>query len=160
MIVYRELVAQDRPVISAFLKQIPEFAPDELPVAEEVLEDSLDESHESGYYTIVAVKDGRAIGYATYGNTPLSKGNWEIYWAAVDPNEQGHGTGRELMYRCEAAIKQLGGWQITLETSSTPQYERTRRFHMSCGYTEIARIPDFYNRGDDLVIFYKKLDQS
>ena len=158
MIVYRELEAADRPAITTFLAQIPEFAPDELPVAEEVLDDSLDESHDSGYYTIVGVKDGRPIGYATYGNTPLSKGNWEIYWAAVDPSEQGHGIGRELMYRCEGAIKHHGGWQITLETSSTAQYERTRRFHMSCGYTEIARIPDFYDRGDDLVIYFKKLD--
>jgi GNAT superfamily N-acetyltransferase len=158
MIVYRDLTSADRPAITSFLKRIPEFAPDELPVAEEVLDDSLDESHESGYFTIVALMDGRPVGYATYGNTPLSKGNWEIYWAAVDPSEQGHGIGRELMYRCEAAIKQRGGWQITLETSSTPHYERTRRFHMSCGYIEIVRIPDFYDRGDDLVIFYKKLE--
>lgn len=157
MIVYRELIPEDRPAISAFLKRIPEFARDELPVAEEVLDDSLDESHESGYYTIVAHKEGKPVGYATYGNTPLSKGNWEIYWAAVDPSEQGQGIGRELMFRCEAAIKRQGGWQITLETSSTPQYERTRRFHTSCGYAEIARIPDFYDRGDDLVIFYKKV---
>ena len=158
MIVYRELSLTDRPAITEFLKRIPEFAPDELPVAEEVLDDSLEESHESGYYTIVAVKDGTPVGYATYGNSPLSKGNWEIYWAAVDPSEQGHGIGRELMSRCESAIKQLGGWQITLETSSTPHYEHTRRFHMSCGFKELARIPDFYDRGDDLVIFFKKLD--
>jgi ribosomal protein S18 acetylase RimI-like enzyme len=155
--IYRDLKQSDRTAISAFLKRIPEFATDELPVAEEVLDASL-ESSASGYYSIVGEKEGRAVGYATYGNTPLSRGNWEIYWAAVDPSEQGQGVGRELMFRCEAAIKQRGGWQITLETSSTPQYDRTRRFHISCGYTEIARIPDFYDRGDDLVIYFKKLD--
>ncbi|PPD58791.1 GNAT family N-acetyltransferase [Dehalogenimonas etheniformans] len=158
MIAYRDLIAADRPAITEFLKWIPEFAPDELPVAEEVLDDSLDESHESGYYTIVAVKDGCPVGYVTYGNTPLSKGNWEIYWAAVNPTEQGRGIGRELMYRAEEAIKGLGGWQITLETSSTPLYEKTRRFHMKCGFKEIVRIPDFYDRDDDLVIFFKKLE--
>ncbi len=156
MIRYRELIPADRPAITAILKSIPEFAPDELPVAEEVLDSSL-EGPASGYYAVVAEKDGRPVGYACYGNTPLSKGNWEIYWAAVDPSEQGQGIGRELMYRCEAAIKQRGGWQITLETSSTPQYDRTRRFHTSCGYAEIARIPDFYDRSDDLVIYYKRL---
>ena len=157
MITYRELAQSDRPAITAILKRIPEFAPDELPVAEEVLDASL-ESPASGYYSVVAEKDGRPVGYACYGNTPLSKGNWEIYWAAVDPDEQGQGIGRELMYRCETSIKQRGGWQITLETSSTPQYDRTRQFHTSCGYAEIARIPDFYDRDDDLVIYYKKLD--
>ena len=158
MITYRELLAADRPAITAFLTRIPEFAPDELPVAEEVLDDSLHESHKSGYYTVVALKNGRPVGYATYGNTPLSKGNWEIYWAAVDPSEQGQGIGQELMYRAEEAIRQRGGWQITLETSSTPLYEKTRRFHMKCGFKELVRIPDFYDRGDDLVIFFKKLE--
>ena len=158
MIIYRELVQSDRPALTAILKRIPEFAPDELPVAEEVLDACLENSSTSGYYSLVAEKDGRPVGYACYGNTPLSKGNWEIYWAAVDPDEQGQGIGRELMYRCEAAIRQRGGWQITLETSSTPLYDGTRRFHMKCGYTEIARIPDFYDCGDDLVIYYKKLD--
>ncbi len=158
MIVYRDLTPADRPVITSFLKRISEFAPDELPVAEEVLDDSLDESHESGYFTIVALKNGRPVGYVTYGNTPLSKGNWEIYWVAVDPSEQGQGIGQELLLRTEKAIKERAGWQITLETSSTPLYEKTRRFYKKCGYTEIARIPDFYDRGDDLVIFYKKLE--
>ncbi|XUW99361.1 MAG: GNAT family N-acetyltransferase [Dehalogenimonas sp.] len=158
MITYRELLVADRPAITEFLKRIPEFAPDELPVAEEVLGDSLDELHESGYYTIVALKDGSPVGYVTYGNTPLSKGNWEIYWAAVNPSEQGQGIGQELMRQAEEGIKRHGGWQITLETSSTPLYEKTRRFHMKCGFKEIVRIPDFYDRGDDLVIFFKKLE--
>jgi ribosomal protein S18 acetylase RimI-like enzyme len=157
MIIYRDLKRSDRAAITAFLKRIPEFAPNELPVAEEVLEACLESPLTSGYYSLVAEKDGQPVGYTCYGNTPLSKGNWEIYWAAVDPAEQGQGIGRELMSRSEAAIRQRGGWQITLETSSTPLYERTRRFHLKCGYTEIARIPDFYDRGDDLVIYYKKL---
>ncbi|MEL7561713.1 GNAT family N-acetyltransferase [Dehalogenimonas sp. 4OHTPN] len=157
MIVYRDIVPGDLPALESMLRRISEFAPDELPVANEVLEGSVSNPAGSGYYTVVAEVDGRPVGYATYGSTPLSRGNWEIYWAAVDPETQGRGIGRELMRRCETAVKQRGGWQITLETSSTPQYARTRRFHASCGYTEIARIPDFYDRGDDLVIFYKKL---
>ena len=157
MIVYRELLPADRPAITAFLKRIPEFAPDELPVAEEVLDESLEESHESGYYTIVALQDGQPVGYTTYGPSPLSKGNWEIYWAAVDPHEQGQGIGQTLMHRAEEAIKKLGGWQITLETSSTPLYDKTRIFHMKCGYKEIARIPDFYDRDDAMVIYYKRI---
>jgi ribosomal protein S18 acetylase RimI-like enzyme len=158
MILYRELVPSDRPALTALLKRIPEFAPDELPVAEEVLDACLGSPSTSGYYALVAEKDGRPVGYTCYGNTPLSKGNWEIYWACVDPAEQGQGIGRELMSRSEAAIRQRGGWQIVLETSSTPAYDRTRLFHTKCGYAEIARIPDFYDRGDDLVMYYKKLD--
>ena len=159
-ITYRSLEHDDRSAIIALLKRIPEFAPDELPVAEEVLDACLLNPSTSGYYCQVAASNSQIAGYICYGNTPLSKGNWEIYWIAVDPASQGLGIGRELMLHAEAGIKLRDGWQVTLETSSTPQYEKTRRFHLKCGYTEIACIPDFYDRGDDLVVYIKKLGQS
>jgi len=157
MTVCRALSPADRPALSVLLKRIPEFAPDELPTAEEVLDGCLENPLMSSYYCLVSEKDGHPAGYVCYGNTPLSKGNWDIYWIAVDPAEQGQGIGRELMTAAETDIRRRGGWQVTLETSSTPLYQKTRRFYLKCGYVEIARIPDLYDRGDDLVIFYKKL---
>ena len=124
-------------------------------MAEEVLDACTGNPLTSGYYCLIAENEGRAAGYVCYGNTPLTKGNWEMYWIAVDPASQGLGIGRELMHRAEAGIRSRGGWQVTLETSSTPLYDKTRRFYLRCGYTEIARIPDFYDRGDDLVISEK-----
>ena len=159
-IIYRSLELNDKPALMELLARVPEFAPDELPVAEEVLDACILNPLTSGYYTIVAEADGRVIGYVCFGNTPLCKGNWEIYWIAVDPTSQGHGIGRKLMDLAEKSIQKHGGWQVMLETSSTPQYDKTRRFYQKCGYSEIAHIPDFYDRGNNLVIFFKKNDQD
>ncbi|MEN8614984.1 GNAT family N-acetyltransferase [Dehalogenimonas sp. THU2] len=159
-VIYRPLEPADKAAIMSFLGRVPEFAPDEIPVAEEVLDACTGNPLTSGYYCLIAENDGRVAGYVCYGNTPLTKGNWEIYWIAVDPVSQGLGIGRELMRRAEAGIRSRGGWQVTLETSSTPLYDKTRRFYLKCGYAEITRIPDFYDRGDDLVMYFKKLDQA
>ena len=48
---------------------------------------------------------------------------------------------------------------ILIETSSKPEYEKTRRFHSSRGYEEISRIPDFYEPGDDRLVLQKRLHQ-
>ncbi len=146
--------------ITSFLKRISEFAPDELPVAEEVLDDSLDESHESGYFTIVALKNGRPVGYVTYGNTPLSKGNWEIYWVAVDPvrTGTGHRAGTDLLRTEKPRSNNAAGGRLLSKHRRRRCMKKPAGSHKKCGYTEIARIPDFYDRGDDLVIFYKKLE--
>ena len=38
-----------------------------------------------------------------------------------------------------------------------PHYEPTRKFYLGLEYRETARIPDFYQPGDDRVIYTKRL---
>jgi len=61
------------------------------------------------------------------------------------------------MRAAEAAIREAGGRLALIETSSTPSYEKTLRFHSGLGYEIIARIPDFYSPGDDKIILQKRL---
>lgn len=46
---------------------------------------------------------------------------------------------------------------LLVETSALPEFDRTRAFYTQCGYTEEARIRDFYQAGEDKVVFWKKL---
>jgi ribosomal protein S18 acetylase RimI-like enzyme len=154
---YRPLTPADKPAVMRLLQNTPEFTPEELPVAEEVLDDCLLHPADSGYHGIAAVRDGALCGYILYGNTPLTRGNWEIYWLAVGLSARNLGIGGRLVQLAESEIRQRGGRQITLETSSQPSYQNTRRFYRTCGFHETACIPDFYDRGDDLLIYLKKL---
>ncbi len=61
------------------------------------------------------------------------------------------------MEAAEADIKKAQGRLAIIETSSTPQYEKTIRFHLGNGYKVIGRIPDFYTPGDDKLIMLKRL---
>lgn len=112
----------------------------------------------SGYSFLVSHNDaGRMTGYACFGPRALTEGTFDLYWIAVDPQDRGQGVAQELMARVEDEVRERGGRLVVVETSSTPAYIAARRFYQSCGYRREAEIRDFYEPGDDLVIYTKLL---
>jgi hypothetical protein len=61
------------------------------------------------------------------------------------------------MRETENKIRESHGRLAIIETSSKSDYNKTRRFHTSQGYSEIALVPDFYAIGDGKVIMVKRL---
>ncbi|MBL7124732.1 MAG: GNAT family N-acetyltransferase [Dehalococcoidales bacterium] len=139
------------------LRNTPEFKPSEVVVAEEVIDSYLRDPRGSGYHALVAELDSAIAGYICYGPTPLTEGTWDIYWMAVAQEKQGKGIGGALLAYAEDRIRENQGRLAIIETSSKPEYEKTRRFHLSHGYQVICRIPDFYAPGDDKLILQKRL---
>jgi GNAT superfamily N-acetyltransferase len=125
-------------------------------VAEELIDCCLRDGEKSGYFIQVAEHNNEAIGYVCYGPTPLTKGTWDIYWEVVSRNNRGQGIGGILLKAAEKAIRKARGRMSLIETSSTPAYEKTRNFYSHHGYEEIARVPDFYELGDDKLVLQKK----
>jgi GNAT superfamily N-acetyltransferase len=150
---------QDKPAVMDLIAATGFFRPEEIAVAEELIDITLDRPEQKDY-GIVVIEDasGRVGGYMTYGPTPLAVGTFDLYWMAVDPRSQGRGLGRRLVEWLEDHARKANGRLIIIETSSTPKYEPTRRFYLGLNYTEIARIPDFYQPGDDRVIYFKRLE--
>jgi L-amino acid N-acyltransferase YncA len=140
------------------LQATPEFLPHEVVVAEDLIDTYLSDGINSGYHILVSETDGKITGYICYGETHLTHGTWDIYWIAVEHTAQGRGIGGTLMKAAESKIKELHGRLAVIETSSKPDYNKTRRFHASQGYTEVAVIPDFYDLNDGKVIMVKRLD--
>ena len=153
----RPMREADKPVLMKILHNTPEFKPDEVVVAEEVIDSCLHDPLQSGYNILVAGVGLSIIGYICYGPTPLTEGTWDIYWTAVAPGQQGKGIGTVLLEAAEKSITEARGRLAIIETSAKPEYEKTRRFHTNHGYDEIARIPDFYAIGDDKLILQKRL---
>jgi len=141
------------------LRHTPEFLPFEVDVAEELLDAFIEAPRESGYFILVAEIEKAVNGYVCYGQTPLTQSTWDIYWIAVDRSRQGKGIGRDLMTAAENDIRDRGGRLVVVETSSKPNYNKTRQFYIDLLYTELARIPDFYAPNDDEVIYIKRVDK-
>jgi len=139
------------------LRNTPEFNASDVAVAEEVIDSYLHDIKGSGYHALVAESDATVVGYICYGPTPLTDGTWDMYWQAVAREKRGQGIGGALMKSAEMAIRQAQGRLAIIETSATPAYENTVRFHLGQGYEIIARIPDFYAPGDDKLILQKRL---
>ena len=149
--------SSDKAAIMQILRNTPEFKPAEVIVAGDLLDSYLQQGTASGYYLLTAVEGSTILGYVCFGDTPLTEGTWDVYWIAVSHEQQGKGIGRALMSATEDAVKSHNGRLILIETSSTADYDKTRRFYHGIGYTIICRIPEFYMPGDDLVIFHKVL---
>jgi ribosomal protein S18 acetylase RimI-like enzyme len=153
----RPMTGKDKAAIVTILRALPEFTPDEVVIAEEVIDAYLQKSFSSGYHIFVAEVGSSVIGYVCYGPTPLTVGTWDMYWLAIDMKSQGQGMGRALMAFAEARIRENQGRLIIIETSGKPEYEKTRRFHHSQGYAIVSRIADFYAPGDDKLFLEKRL---
>ena len=153
----RPMTGEDKPAIIQMLRNIPEFKPVEVDIAEEVLDSYLCDSIRSGYLVFVAEVGSSIAGYICYGPTPLTEGTWDIYWLAVVPDQQSQGIGKALLTFAEGNIKETKGRLALIETSSKPEYEATRRFYRAQGYELACRIADFYAPGDDKLVFQKRL---
>ena len=90
----------------------------------------------------------------------MTKGTFDLYWIAVDPARQGRGIGRELLRAAEEAILAEGGRLLLVETAGKPAYAPTRAAYLAWGYTEVARVPDFYEDGDDKIVYARRLDRG
>jgi ribosomal protein S18 acetylase RimI-like enzyme len=148
----------DKPAIIQMLRNMAEFKPAEVVVAEEVLDDYLRDPVRSGYHVFVAEIDSLVAGYICYGPTPLTESTWDIYWLAVTPDQQSQGIGKSLLAFSEEKIKESKGTIVVVETSSKTEYESSRRFYRAQGYEIVCSIADFYAPGDDKIIFLKRLN--
>jgi ribosomal protein S18 acetylase RimI-like enzyme len=154
----RPMARSDKSVVMELIEATDFFRPEEVHVAEELIDVYLNHPDQKDYDVVVIESDEHEVaGYLTWGETAMTVGTYDLYWMAVSPRHQGKGYGRKLVEWLEARVKEIGGRLILIETSSTPKYEPTRRFYSGLNYREIARIPDYYQDGDDRVIYIKRL---
>lgn len=134
------------------------FRPDEVDVACELVRERLSRGPESGYEFVLADDaSGALTGYACFGPIACTVGSFDLFWIIVDPARQGRGLGGMLVAEVERRVRALGGRGVYIETSSLARYEPTRRFYERCGYRVEARLRDFYQPGDDKLVYVKPM---
>jgi ribosomal protein S18 acetylase RimI-like enzyme len=158
--VIRPLRRDDRTPLKQIVEDTGVFSEAEVDIALELIDVVLDRPGQKDYGIAVSEDDGTVTGYYCIGPTPGTIGTFDLYWIAVAPSRHGQGIGAALDAHAEAAIRAAGGRLIVAETSSTPRYDATRAFYVRRGYTEVARITEYYKPGDDLVVFGKYLVQQ
>jgi ribosomal protein S18 acetylase RimI-like enzyme len=150
-----------RPEDAARIRRIVEatgfFTPEEIAIAQELVEERIAKGPASGYEFSFREAGEALLGYACYGRTPGTDHSWDLYWIAVAPEAQGRGRGRQILDHIEPKIRAAGGKLLWAETSSTDRYAPTRAFYLRAGFREAARLNDFYRTGDSKVIYEKAL---
>ena len=87
----------------------------------------------------------------------MTEGTWNLLLIAVHPDFQGQGRGTALLRQVEAMLAARGERLLLVETSGLAEFELTRSFYRRTGYREEARIRDFYQAGEDKIVFVKAL---
>lgn len=89
----------------------------------------------------------------------MTDGTWNLLAIAVRPDRQGCGVGGQMMRYIEDLLAARGQRILLVETSSLPGFEQARMFYRKNGYREEARIRDFYQHGEDKIVFRKALTE-
>ena len=157
-IIYREQVMpKDREAVGRLVRETGFFSEEEVAIAAELVDERLAKGEASGYFFLFAEEEGHLLAYTCFGPIPGSVHSYDLYWIAVEPDAQGRDLGKKLMAGSERIMAERGARRVYADTSSRPQYEPTRAFYRSCGYTQEALLADFYADGDGKVIFVKTL---
>jgi len=153
----KEVLLSDVASVRSIVRATGFFNEEEIQMAGELVETYLHQGEKSGYKFLFLEEGGKVTGYACFGEISCTNHRFDLYWIAVDPKEQGRGLGRKILEEAESEMKNLGGQKVYIETSSRPQYLPTRQFYLARGYVVDAQLKDFYNWGDDKVIFSRTL---
>ena len=148
----------DRAAIADLVVSAGNFNQAEIDCALELVDIYLTNENQTDYHIVVAQDGGSKVhAYACWGPVPLTKGTFDLYWIATHPEARGRGFGRALMDYVESKASEMNGRLLVVETSSKASYADTVEFYRRLGYAESSRIRDFYDVGDDKMIFVKRL---
>jgi len=154
----REAFDSDEGRILSLVQDAGVFNSIEVKTVKEIWQDYLSEGEiENGYHFLVIGQNDNIQGFACYGERPLTKGTYDLYWIVIAPDQRRKGFGRALLQCVEQDVLSCGGRLIIIETSCTAEYASTREFYLKSGYGLEARIRDFYHPNDDLMIYTKHL---
>jgi ribosomal protein S18 acetylase RimI-like enzyme len=154
-----ELAPEHRDRLAELVRATGAFSSDELAVALELFDSSLRTPADYAFLGAFT-PEGELVGYACYGPTPATDRTYDLYWIVVDPARQSTGIGTLLLAEVERRLSGHRARMLVVETSSRSEYLHTRGFYGRRGYTERARVRDFYAPGDDRIIFTKRFPDS
>ena len=123
---------------------------------DEMISDYLNNSNtEEFWFTYIDNNAPISIGYCV--PEKLTKGTYNLLAIGVLKESQGKGIAREMMNYIELLLQEKGARILIIETSSDEAQIVAREFYKKIGYTQEAVIRDFWQDGEDKIVFWKKL---
>ena len=144
-----------RRVKQSDINKIQQFNRNEIDVAMELVNISVNNQTQTDYNVFVYEFEGKVLGYHCTGKRPLTDAVYDLYWIIADPESEKKGIGTELVKHAEQFVMEQRARWLLAETSSRESYSRTRNFYLRNNFSIVAEINDFYSVGDNLIVFGK-----
>lgn len=101
--------------------------------------------------------DTQPIAIAYCAPEKMTEGTWNLYLIAVHPAHQKQGHGTAIVQHLETLLREKGERILLVETSGLEEFSHARAFYQKCGYEQEAQIRDFYQAGENKIVFRKAL---
>lgn len=102
-------------------------------------------------------EDNQPVAIAYCVPERMTEGTWNLLLIAVHPDYQGKGYGTSILNYIEQMLSVRGERLLLVETSNLDSFELTQAFYLKCGYEKEAQIREFYQAGEDKIVFRKLL---
>ncbi|MEL7453399.1 MAG: GNAT family N-acetyltransferase [Pseudomonadota bacterium] len=148
----RPATREDVPTISIIAEQTDLFPPNMLT---DMMDGYLRQTTNDIWFVGALEQDVIAFGFCEPER--MTEGTWNLLAIGVLPKHQGQSHGAGMMRYLESRLQHESQRILLVETMGTPELALTRAFYLKNGYTEEARIREFYEAGADKVVFWKHL---
>ena len=148
----RPITLDDLPALKAVIDANELFPSDML---DEMISDYLNNEDSNDYW--FTYDDGKPVAIAYCAPEKMTVGTWNLYLIAVHPDYQRSGRGASMLHYIEQRLADRGERVLLVETSGSESFEGTREFYRKCGYHKEAQIREFYQAGEDKIVFRKLL---
>lgn len=150
----RKVNKQDLPALKTVIDS-SELFPSEM--LEEMMSDYFNNPSSQSIW-LTTVVDNQPVAVAYCAPEYMTEGTYNLYLIAVHAKYQGQGIGGKIMGYLEDMLRQQGHRILLVETSGNAEFELTRKFYLQHQYNQEAVIREFYQAGEDKVVFWKKLN--
>lgn len=150
----RNIIHDDIPAIKNVLENCDLFPSEYL---EEMIRPHLNTKHSKEIW-FTHESEGNIQSIAYCAPMALTNGTYNLYAIGIHKKYQHQGIGTLMMKHLESILIDKKARVLIVETSSSSEQEAARKFYLKCGYTQEATIREFWDEGDDKVIFWKKLE--
>jgi ribosomal protein S18 acetylase RimI-like enzyme len=133
------------------------FPAEEAGIVTQMMTDYFAAKAADGHACLVDEEDGRLVGVAYYEPLAATDRAWELTMIGIDRDRHRQSRGTRLLRAVEDDLRARGQRLLLVETSASPAFDRARAFYLAGGYDEEARVRDYYENGDDMVMFRKAL---
>lgn len=156
----RSITPDDAPTVVELAISSGLFSTEDAGIVQTMLADYFGGARDQGHVCVVTdvgTEGDRPAGVAYYQPAVETDRTWYLTMIAVRGGHQGHGLGSALLRAVEDDLRARAQRLLLVQTSGAPGFARTRAFYQRCGYQQEARVRDYYETGDDLVLFRKLL---
>ena len=152
----RPAIPQDEPDLMALAKETGMFNQGELEALAGMVAEYFAGTLGDDHFWVIDDDSGLQSA-AYYARETMAHGVWNLYFIGVRQAGRRQGRAGALLRHVERALQERGARLLIVETSGFDAFEPARRLYRQNGYDEEARIREFYDTGEDKIIFRKKL---